>query len=448
MQDVDAIIFPEWIAPVVPHGVVYHDYALAYDRGKIVACCPAQEARDRYSGGVILERPGHLLIPGLVNAHTHAAMTLLRGIADDLPLMDWLDKHVWPAERQWISRDFVRDGTTIAVAEMLAGGTTCCNDMYFFPDIAAQTASDLGMRFCTGIILLDGPSQWAADIEEYLVKGLEMRDRFKGNPLIHTIFAPHSPYTVGDAALLRIRKLADELDTTVHMHVHETSSEIEQSLARFGKRPIARLDELGLISPELLAVHLTQVTPEEMTLLAESGAQVVHCPESNMKLASGFCPVSELMSAGINVALGTDGAASNNDLCMIGEMRTASLLAKAVAGRADALSAHETLRMATLSGARAIGLEEQIGSLEPGKWADIVSIDLGMLNTQPVYDPVSQLVYAAQRDAVRDVWVAGRHLVAGGRLTQTDTDELYEVASRWRERLAPFSRHPETISGD
>lgn len=443
MRNVDAMIFPRWIAPVQPAGVVYREHALVLDRGKIVDCCPATTARQTYSASATYERPDHLLIPGLVNAHTHAAMSLMRGMADDLELMEWLQAHVWPAEKQWVSRDFVRDGTTLAVAEMLTGGTTCCNDMYFFPDVAAQTAADLGMRFVTGIIVLDGPSPWAADLEEYLVKGLEMRDSFRGTPLVHTIFAPHSPYTVGDEALLRVRKLADELDAPVHIHLHESAEEIEQSVARFGKRPIARLDDLGLINPQLLAVHLTQVTEEEIECLARGGARVVHCPESNMKLASGFCPVVDLVDHGITVALGTDGAASNNDLCMLGEMRTASLLGKVVSGRADALSAHETLQMATLAGARALGLDEQIGSLEPDKWADIVAIDLAALNTQPVYDPVSQLVYAASRDCVGDVWVAGRHLVADGRLVDVDTEVLRELSARWQERLQPFARRPE-----
>jgi len=443
MHNVDAMIFPRWIAPVQPEGVVYREHALVFNRGKIIDCCPAHEARQNYAASATFDRPDHLLIPGLVNAHTHAAMSLMRGIADDLPLMEWLQIHVWPAEKKWVSRDFVRDGTTLAVAEMLAGGTTCCNDMYFFPDIAAQTAADLGMRFVTGIIVLDGPSPWAADLEEYLVKGLEMRDSFRGSPLIHTVFAPHSPYTVGDEALLRVRRLADELDATVHIHVHESADEIEQSKKRFGKRPIARLEELGLINPQLLAVHLTHVTAEEIECLAQGGAQVVHCPESNMKLASGFCPVVDLISHGINVALGTDGAASNNDLCMLGEMRTASLLAKAVSGRADALTAHATLRMATLAGARALGLEEQIGSLETGKWADVAAIDLGAVNTQPVYDPVSQLVYAASRECVTDVWIAGRHLVSDGRLMDVAAEKLRGISARWQERLKPFARHTE-----
>ncbi len=435
-REIDTLIEARWVIPVEPDGVVHEDHAVAIDDGRILDLLPSGEARTRYRARTVRELPDHVLIPGLVNAHTHAAMTLLRGLADDLPLMRWLKEHIWPAEARWVGTEFTHDGTQLAMAEMLRGGTTCFNDMYFFPDVAARAASACGMRACVGLIVIDFPSAWAADWEEYLSKGLALHDRYRGDPLIRTAFAPHAPYSVGDAALARIRTLADELDLPVHMHVHETADEVRQSEQEHGMRPLQRLHALGLVSPALLGVHMTQLTEDEIGLLAETGAHVIHCPESNLKLASGFCPVERLAHAGVNVALGTDGAASNNALDLLGEMRSAALLAKAVSGEAAALPAARALRMATLNGARALGLGEEIGSLEPGKAADLVAVHLGELETEPVYHPVSQLVYAAGRHQVTDVWVAGRALLEGRVLTTLDPIPVRERARAWRTRIA------------
>jgi 5-methylthioadenosine/S-adenosylhomocysteine deaminase len=328
-------------------------------------------------------------------------MSLLRGLADDLPLHDWLNNHIWPAESRWVSEEFVHDGTQLAMAEMLRCGTTCFNDMYFFPDVTARAAAHCGMRASVGLIVIDFPTVWANDADEYISRGLAVHDKFRGDPLIRTMFAPHAPYTVSDKPLEHIRVLADELDIGVHMHVHETAEEIERALDLTGKRPLARLQELELLSPALLAVHMTQLSNAEISELAAAGGHVVHCPESNLKLASGFCPVQSLVAAGVNVALGTDSAASNNDLDMLGEMRTAALLGKAVSGDASALPAHTALRMATLNGATALGIGEETGSLLTGKWADITAVRLDAIETRPLYDPVSQLVYASGRLPVR-----------------------------------------------
>lgn len=441
MEKVDTLIKARWVAPVAPGYGVHADHAVAIRQGRIVDLLPAAAALARYDADEIVERPAHLLIPGLVNAHTHASMALLRGLADDLPLMDWLKHHIWPAEQRWMSAEFVEHGTELAMAEMLLGGTTTFNDMYFFPEVVARAAARIGMRACVGMILIKFPTVWAGDMAEYLRKGLALRDEYKGHPLISTAFAPHAPYTVDDEYLQKIRRLADELEVPVHTHVHETADEVLGSVVDCGERPLARLDRLGLVSPVLMAVHMTQLEDAEIDRLAAAGAHVVHCPESNLKLASGFCPVAKLLAAGVNVCLGTDGAASNNDLDMLGEMRTAALLAKGVAGKADAVTAEQALAMATINGARALGLAEETGSIETGKWADLCCVDLERPATSPVYDPVAQLVYAAGRDQVEDVWVAGRRMVADGRLARIDDAAIIARADAWRDRIAGADRH-------
>lgn len=434
-MNINALICARWIIPVEPDNTLYENYAIAVAHGKIVELLPIAAARAKYQAGELHWLDRHALIPGLINAHTHAAMTLFRGIADDLPLMEWLERHIWPAEQRWISPEFVEDGTRLAIAEMLRGGTTCFNDMYFFPEHTAAAAVNAGMRSVVGLIMLDFPTPWARDPQEYFAKGGHVHDRFKHNPLIRTAFAPHAPYTVSDAPLKRIGTLAEELDLQIHIHLHETAAEIQQSMERYGKRPLARLHDLGLLSNRLLAVHMTQLAPEERELIRKHGVNIVHSPESNLKLASGFCPVAELTKSGINIALGTDGAASNNDLDMIGEMRAAALLAKGVARNSSVLPARAVLRMATLNGAKALGIDTVTGSLQPGKEADIAAIDLDQLETQPLYNPVSQIVYASTRNQVTDVWVAGRQLLKDRVLTTLNGDEIKQRARSWQERL-------------
>lgn len=435
MQQAPTIISARWIVPVEPAGVVLEGHALVVRDGRILAILPRANAFSDYPSADRIERPGHVLIPGLVNAHTHAAMTLFRGLADDMPLETWLNGHIWPAESRWVTQDFVRDGAELALLEMLLGGTTACGDMYFFPDVFARAVADSGMRAAVGMIVLEFPTVWARTTDEYLSKGLAVRDQFKGHPRITTMFAPHAPYTVADRTFEQIRVLADELDTPIQMHVLESASEIEASVGQYQRRPLQRLDALGIVTPQLAAVHMTQLATDDIALLASRGAHVIHCAESNLKLASGFCPVARLVASGINVAIGTDGAASNNDLDMFGEMRTAALLAKGVAGRADALPAWSILQMATLNGARALGIGDRVGSLVPGKEADLVCVDLGRPATQPVHSPISQLVYAACRDQVTDVWVAGQHLLREGQALFADRDAIIGRAAAWGEKL-------------
>lgn len=436
MQTVDTLLHTRWIIPVEPDDRVLIDHSLAIHEGRIAAILPTADARKQYRADTELQLDKHVLIPGLINAHTHAAMSLLRGLADDLPLMDWLQKHIWPAEGRWVSEEFVHDGSLLAIAEMLRSGTTCFNDMYFYPEVTARVAATAGIRATLGMILIDFPTAYASGPDEYLSKGLALHDAYRSHPLIRTAFAPHAPYSVSDAPLDRVRVLADELDVPIHMHIHETAHEVEQSIEQNGKRPLARLQELGVVSPTLLAVHMTQLTDTEIELCAASSVSVLHCPESNLKLASGFCPVQRLLNAGINVALGTDGAASNNDLDMFGEMRSAALLAKAVYGDAGAVPAYQALRMATLNGAQALGIADQTGSLIAGKWADLCAVRLDDIESTPLYHPLSQLVYASGRYQVSDVWVAGEHLLKERVLTTLDEADILERARRWQTRIS------------
>ena len=437
MLPIDLLIEPRWLVPVEPAGVVLEDHAVAIDAGRIVALLPRTDAAARYSPRERVELPGHALIPGLVNAHTHNPMTLMRGLADDLPLMRWLQEHIWPAEAKSIGPEFVRDGIELAVAEMLRGGTTCCNENYFFPDVQAATYRRLGFRAMVGLPVIEFPSAWAATRDEYFDKGLAVHDEFRGESLIGTSFAPHAPYTVSDESFERIRMLSDQLDVPVHLHLHETAHEVEEARRERGARPFARMQSLGLVNDHLVAVHMTQLTEAEIAACAEAGVSVAHCAESNLKLASGFCPAARLVRAGVNLALGTDGCASNNDLDMFGEMRTAALLAKAVANDASALDAASTLRAATLGSAKAMGWDDRIGSIEVGKQADLAAVKLDELETQPMYDVVSQLVYAAGRHQVSDVWIAGERKLRERALADLDVAELLAKARRWRERISP-----------
>jgi 5-methylthioadenosine/S-adenosylhomocysteine deaminase len=441
MQDADLLVLPRWIVPVEPAAALLEDHALVVRNGRIAELMPADFARQAYRARETMALPQHAVLPGLVNAHTHAAMSLLRGLADDLPLMDWLERHIWPAEGAHVGPEFCADGVRLACAEFIRGGITCFNDMYFFPDVTAAVAGEAGLRAAVGLIVLDFPTAWAQP-GEYVHKGLQLHDRLKDEPLVTTVFAPHAPYTVSDGPLREVRKYATELGIPIHIHVHETAGEVETALKATGRRPWQRLKELGLVGPDLIAVHMTQLTPEEIADCARFGVSVAHCPESNLKLASGFCPVDALLKAGVNVALGTDGAASNNDLDLFGEMRTAALLAKGVSGDARAVAAHEALRMATLAGARALGLDAEIGSLQKGKAADFIAVDLGDVGTQPLYNALSQLVYASSRHQVTDVFVAGRALLRDRRLQTLDEGAILGRARSWRDRVRPAAAAP------
>lgn len=443
MEHVDTLITARWIIPVEPNGCVLEDHAIAIRQGRIIAIEPSEQAAARFSAAQRVDRPTHVLLPGLVNAHTHAAMTLLRGAAESASFVVWLKQQIWPLEQRWIDAEYVRDGTELAIADMLTSGTTCFADMHLFSEVVAQTASDAKIRACVGLPVIDGPSVWAGTADEYLEKGLRLHDEYRDDPLITTALAPYAPWAVSDETLLRVRRAADELDLPMTMHINETRAEVVAN----GERTIARLGRLGLLSPLLSAVHMVHVDGSDLDLAARGGISVAHCPQSNLKLGNGVCPVPAIRARGINIALGTDGAASNNDLNLFDEMRSAALLASGLRGTGaesaltPAFTAHDWLQIATLNGAQALGISDAIGSLVPGKWADLCCVDLARAHTQPVYDPAAQLVYAVSRDQVTDVWVAGRALLAQGRLTHIDVDDLLQRAQRWQARIADSRPH-------
>lgn len=433
---VDLLIHAKWVIPVVPREAILERHAVAVKDKKIVAIIDSEEANSRFTADRLFELPNHALIPGLVNAHGHSPMALFRGIADDIPLKQWLEDHIWPLEGKFVDARFVQQGATLAIAEMISGGTTCFADMYFFPDEVAKAALEAHIRVQLASPVLDFPTVWAQDADEYILKATQLHDDFRNSEVVTTAFGPHAPYTVSDGPLEKISILAEELDIPIHMHVHETTQEVEDGLTADGRRPLQRLEDLGLLTPRLLCVHATQLTEAEMKSLATNGASVIHCPESNMKLASGFCETAKLIGHNVNVALGTDGGASNNDLDMFSEMRSAALLAKAVADDARALPAQQALEMATINGARALGLDLEIGSIEEGKLADLTAVDLDRLNTMPTYNPISQLVYACQASQVSHVWCGGKLLLEAGELKTLDRSLLQASVQQWQQQIA------------
>lgn len=431
----DIRINARWLVPVAPANTVLHHQAVIIQGDRIAAVVSREEADTRFRARETIDLDHHVVLPGLINMHGHAAMSLFRGMADDLPLMTWLNDHIWPAEGAFISEDFIADGTQLAMAEMLRTGTTTFSDMYFFPEIVAQMAHDAGMRAQVCFPLLDFPTPWGAGPDEYLSKGAAFIREWQGDDYIMPAIGPHAPYTVSDDPMKRALALSADTGAPIQIHLHETAFEVAEALEKSGKRPTARLAELGVLGPRTQCVHMTQIDDSDIDLLKQSGAHVIHCPESNLKLASGLCPVQKLAEAGINVAIGTDGAASNNDLDLFGEISTAAMVAKVVAGDAAALSAHQAIAMATIQGARALGREHELGSLEAGKLADIIAVDLSDPFLQPVYDPASHLVYSNHGRQVSHSWINGIPQVQDGRLTRIDVPDLMLRVQSWSDRI-------------
>ncbi len=432
------ILLPDWTLTVNAEFEILRDYAVVIEQDRIHGLLPADDIHelDYYHDANIIDLPNHILMPGLINTHTHASMSMFRGLGSDLPLMDWLNNHIWPAEQKWVNTEFIRDGFELAAAEMIRSGTTCLNDMYFYPDVVAHLSQQIGIRSVVGLIILDFPTVWAKDAEEYLNKAMSVYDEIKSMPLVSAAFAPHAPYTVSDQSLEKVAMYSNELDLPIHMHIHETAFEVSDAEKNTGMRPLQRLDQLNLLNPNLIAVHMTELNAFEIDRIAEAGVHVSHCPESNLKLASGLCPVAELQASNINVCLGTDGAASNNDLDMFAELRTAALLAKGISGDARACDAQQTIRMATINGATALGLADKTGSIEVGKQADIIALDMSSLNTQPLYDPAAQVVYASNSQQVSHVWIAGEPQLCDFQLCNLDEDLIRYKAQQWYTRIS------------
>lgn len=436
IREIDLAIEARWLVPVIPRGQTLERQTVILDQGLIVDILPFEQARLDYRPRQTINLDEHVLIPGLINLHTHAAMALMRGLADDLALMPWLEKHIWPAEKQWLSERFVHDGTLLACAEMLRGGTTCFNDMYFFPQSAAKAISHAGMRANLGLVVLEFSSSYASDADDYLRKGFDARDSLRSSPLLSFSLAPHAPYTIENRTFEKIATYAEQLNIGIHTHVHETQDEIAQGKTRHGMRPLQRLAELELLGPGLVAAHCVHLDVQEMQLLAEYGCHVAHCPSSNLKLASGIAPVAELLANHVNLGLGTDGAASNNRLDMFTEMRTAALLAKGRSGDATILPAAQALEMATINAAKALNLNSMIGSIEPGKCGDLVAVRIADPEVMPCFDPLAHLVYSAGREHVSHVWIAGDLRYQQGSYAGIEPVELKEIISVWQPKLA------------
>jgi 5-methylthioadenosine/S-adenosylhomocysteine deaminase len=431
------------ILPVDEHDSVLSDHALVVDGGRIVDLLPSKEAQAKYQTDELVDLPGHALIPGLINAHAHSPMVLLRGLGDDKPLFEWLSKHIWPAEADLVTSDFVADGTQLAMCEMIRSGTTCFAEHYFHPDVTASVAAKMGMRAQVGLWVGDVKTPWAGTADECMQLGRAAHEQFgqqqPNNTLVSFAIAPHSPYMVDDRAFNEIKAWRDSADLRVHIHLHETAQEIEDSLRDYGVRPIERLARLGLLDERMQAVHMTQMNDHDMALLRDHKVSLVTCPASNLKLASGFAPIHDALSFDVNVAIGTDGAASNNGLDMLADMRMAALLAKGVSRDATALPAQQALRMATLNGARALGIEDETGSLAVGKSADVVAINLEHYALQPVHHPYLSIVYAHASEHVSDVWIAGSAKLRQGEWVDIDLKGLYSKCHMWINKTKPYA---------
>ncbi|MBK8288341.1 MAG: TRZ/ATZ family hydrolase [Cellvibrionales bacterium] len=437
----DSLLHCRYLIPVIPENTVLENHSIAIKDGTITDILPRNDAEKKYPGITAVELDQHIVLPGLINAHGHAAMSLLRSYANDLALMDWLDNHIWPTEARWVNDAFVFDGTQLAIGEMVKSGTTCFSDMYFFPEAAARAAMDAGVRCQLSFPIFEFPSNWGSGPQEYLEKGLALRDQYRSSERVKIAFGPHAPYTVGDAALEKVVMLAEELDAHIQIHLHETAFEVDSAVKETGMRPVERMRKLGLLSPRTQCVHMTTLNADDIQTITTNGCHVIHCPESNLKLASGFCPVDTLQKAGINVALGTDGGASNDDLDLFAELRSAALLAKAVANDPTALAAHAAVRMATINGARALGMDNLIGSIEISKMADITAVRIDTLCAQPLYDPPSSLVYTSSGSRVSDVWVGGKRLLNNRQLTTLDEADLLARAMHWGEKISSAKKH-------
>lgn len=434
---VDLIVEAPWLITMAPGVATLEDAAIAVTAGTIVAVGTRAEINRGFHAAVNKSLPSHVLLPGLVNAHGHAAMTLFRGYAEDTSLQSWLSERIWPLESQWVDETFVRDGTRLALVEMIRSGITCFSDMYYYPEIAAEQAKQAGVRAQIAFPIIQFPNAWSASTEEGFHKGLALHDQYRNDPHIKIAFGPHSVYTISNDDLKTILTYSEELDANIQIHLHENAEEVTENQARFGISGVSHLERHDLLGPRLQAVHATQLTTAEIDLLATNNVHVIHCPASNAKLASGVCRTSDLISAGVNVALGTDGAASNNSLDILGEARLASLMAKLHCMDAAALPAASALAMATINGASALGLAEQIGSLEVGKAADLIAIDVSAPEYQPLYDPVAQIIHTAAGDAVTHVWVGGECLLEERRLKTLNLGEIMDSVATWYRRICP-----------
>jgi 5-methylthioadenosine/S-adenosylhomocysteine deaminase len=434
-KNASIIISASWIFTSNSEGQLLSDYSIVIENDKIIDLVPQDKVFDEYEANDTYQLTDHILIPGLINTHTHAAMSLFKGFADDLPLQDWLNDYIWPAEKKFINSSFVKDGSILALSEMIKSGVTTFNDMYFFPDATAEAVKELGVRSNIGLVVLDFPTNYATDPEDYLLKGFEFRDKWRNEELITTSIAPHAPYSVSDEAFTLINTYSEELSINIHTHLHETQWEIEDSIEKYGITPVQRLNNLGIIGPSLMAVHCVHLNDQDMATLAKNKVSIVHNPSSNMKLGSGISDIAKMLKQNLNISLGTDSSASNNRIDIMEEMRLAALLIKGSTKSPESFSANEAIKMATINGAKALGLESIIGSIEKNKKADLVAIDLNSIENQPIYNPLTTLVYSSSRSDVSYVWIDGEIKLKDKKLVKIDEERIIQLAKKWQRKL-------------
>ena len=435
MQNVDYIICGDYVLPMDEGLTVIKDGAIAVSGTNILEVGTSKEISKKYASEAIIMGEGKAVFPGLINTHTHAAMVYFRGIADDLPLKEWLENHIWPAENRWLGPEFISDATELACLEMLKGGVTTYNDMYFYEDAAGKVAKKIGMRAVLGVGILDFPSKSANTTDEYFANAESFIKNWKGDELITPCIAPHALYTCGTESLKRARRIADKYDIPIHIHLSETKWEVNEIKNRYRMTPVEYLDSLGFLDEKVLAAHCIWVEDDEIDLLAKRKVGVSHCMESNLKLASGFAPVVTMLMAGIKVTFGTDGAASNNDLNILSEMSTTAKVHKALSNNPTVLDAKTVLLMATKWSAEVLGLGDKIGSIEKGKIADIVTINLKKPHLTPMYDVYSHIVYAAMASDVDTVMVNGKVVVNNSKFCNGDEEKILAKAKEWEGKI-------------
>ena len=434
-KNASVIISASWIFTAGPEDQLLSDYAVVIENDKVIDLLPQNKVFDEYEANNNYQLTDHILIPGLINTHTHAAMSLFKGFADDLSLQDWLNNHIWPAEKEFVNSSFVKDGSILALSEMIKSGVTTFNDMYFFPEATAEAVKELGVRSNIGLVVLDFPTNYATDPEDYLVKGFEFRDKWRNEELITTSIAPHAPYSVSNEAFTLINTYSEELNINIHTHLHETQWEIDQSIDKYGITPVQRLNNLGIIGPSLMAAHCVYLNDQDMDILAKNKVSIAHNPSSNMKLGSGIADVAKMLKQNLTVSLGTDSSASNNRLDIMGEMRLAALLIKGTTKSPELIPAKEAIKMATINGAKTLGLDSTIGSIEKNKKADLVAIDLSAIENQPLYNPISTLVYSSSRTDVSYVWIDGNIKLKDKKLVNIDEERIIQMAKKWQRKL-------------
>lgn len=435
IKSVSKVLSPSWLVTAEKQQPILTDYSIVIEQDKILDILPTIEVHSVYQADQVVELPGQLIMPGMVNAHSHVSMSLMRGYADDLPLMTWLNDYIWPAERAVLSEAYVKDASLFGCAEMLQSGITTFNDMYFFPEATATAVKQSGIRANLGLVVIEFPSSYAEDAEAYLNKGFAAHDSWRDETRITTSIAPHAPYTVSNDTFEKVLTYSDQLDLTIHTHLHETVDEINESISAFGVRPIQRLDDLGVLSPQLIAAHAVHVTDSEIELLTNYGCHISHCPASNAKLGSGIAPVAQLHQHGVNICIGSDGVASNNRTDLFAEMRLAAMLCKGINQDAAILNAQALIEMVTINGAKALGLNETIGSITIGKQADLIAVNVSDLSIAPCYDPISHLVYACGREHVTHTWVDGELRYNDGCFSDIEPSELQSIIQRWQPEI-------------